>query len=297
MEIIATLPPPHLRQSGIVAGHELVNSARFNVGARSPYGPRETLERALGKMGGKKLWIDLKGRQLRIVQWALPTYGDIILNHRVSVDLPAEIYFRGDQKASIRHINGQAIFVEPNPPQAVGAGQSVNICGENLRIEGYLTSEDVGYIEAAKALGIHDYMLSFVESGQDIDDVMALDPEAVIIAKIESRPGIDFLSQDYADYRGQVQLMAARDDLFINIGLDILEALPLIISKDREAIVASRILESCRQSEAVSLADLSDLRWLEALGYRRLLLSDSLCFEPKAFARAMAVMAKIYQQY
>lgn len=295
MEIIATLPPPHMAQIDVVAKHELINGARFNVGARTPYSPKETLERILDKMKGKRLWVDLKGRQLRIVQWAVPTYGDIVLNHEIEVDLPAEIFFRGDQKSCIRNILNNKIYVEPNPPQAVGAGQAVNVHGSNLKIKGYLTEEDNEYIAAAKELGIHDYMLSFVEKEQDIKDVLSLDQEASMVAKIESLAGLAFVAEEYSPYKEYVRLMAARDDLYINIGEDklaIFGALELIINRDPDAIVASRILESLKSSEVVSLSDLSDLRLMESMGYQRFMLSDGLCFNQKAFLDAMDIMEK-----
>ncbi len=300
MKIIATLPPPHQADRlRAVAEHPLIEEGRFNVGVRTPYGPKETLERLLAVMGEKPLWIDLKGRQLRIVQWAVPTYGDIILNHKVKVDLPARIQFRDGESSAITEVRGNRIFVDPAPPKAIGRGQSVNIHGENLEIDGYLTKEDKAYIKAAKELGIHRYMLSFVEGERDIEDVYELDHNAEMIAKIESTKGLEFsettLFHEYLTL-GMVRPMAARDDLYANIGQDkfrVFSALQSIIDSTSEAIVASRLCESLRKSVEPSLGDLADLMLLRQMGYHEFMLSDELCNDTDAFLRAMGTLAAL----
>jgi pyruvate kinase len=300
MKLIATLPPPHQPEKlKAVAEHPLIAEARFNVGMRTPYSPKETLERLLAVMDGKPLWVDLKGRQLRIMQWAVPAYGDIILNHAVKVDLPARIEFRDGQFSEIVEVRGNRIFVDPDPPAALGRGQSVNIHGSNLEIDGYLTKEDKAYIKAARELGIHKYMLSFVEETQDIEDVFALDSKAEMIAKIESLKGLEFSrTQSFHEYLGLdiVRPMAARDDLYANIGDDkyrIFAALQSIIDSTSEAIVASRLCESLRKSAEPSLSDLADLMLLRQMGYREFMLSDELCKDTGAFMRAMDVLAAL----
>lgn len=300
MKIIATLPPPHQPERlKAVAEHPLVAEGRFNVGMRTPYTPKETLERLLAVMNGKPLWIDLKGRQLRIMQWAVPAYGDIILNHAIKVDLPARIQFRDGQSSEIVEVRGNRIFVDPDPPSALGRGQSVNIHGANLEIDGYLTREDKAYIKAAKELGIHRYMLSFVEGGQDIEDVFALDSNAEMIAKIESLKGLAYIGTlEFNEYVALdiVRPMAARDDLYANIGDDkyrIFTALQSIICCTSEAIVASRLCESLRKSAEPSLPDLADLMLLRQLSYREFMLSDELCKDTDAFLRAMATLAAL----
>jgi hypothetical protein len=297
MEIIATLPPPYMPELlGMVAKHHLVNGARFNVGARVPYPPKETLERILEYMDGKRFWVDLKGRQLRVVQWAVPTYGDIILNHEIKVDLPAEICFRREEKTYIKEIRGNTIFVDPRPPRAIGAGQSVNVHGDNLKIFGYLTDNDKEYIAAATELGINDFMASFVEEESDIREILEINSQAAIVAKIESPKGLEFAKKKFFGLKNDVTLMAARDDLFTNIGADktrIIPALKELIKNDPSAIVASRLFESLIGSDTVSMPDLSDLVLMLGFGYKRFLLSDELCFDRNAFLTAMEVIEKI----
>ncbi len=294
MKIIGTLPPPHqMGRLENVISHSLITSGRFNVGVRTPLTPKELLKTLIEKMGSKELWIDIKGRQLRITKWAVPTYGDIELNHDVEVELPAEIYFRNAEKSSITAVQGNKIFVDPKPPYPVGAGQSVNIKSPNLKVKGYFTPEDLEYIEAAKELGIHKYMLSFVEEESDIAEMVALDSKCELIAKIESPKGLKFVADIYPHYKDNVRLMAARDDLFINLDnkIEIIDALKLIITNDPDAIVASRILTSLLERDAiVSMGDLADLHLMHGMGYRNFMLCDNLCANTNAFLEAMDIL-------
>ncbi len=295
--LIATLPAVH--QADLMekmVAHPGVGGVRYNVGIRSPYSPRETLERvySLTSRHGKRLWLDIKGRQLRIVQWAAPQYGRIVLNHELEVDCPAKVYFRGDDVSEIKVVRGNTIYVDPAPRYAVGAGQSINVQGDSLRIEGFLTEEDRLYLEAAKALGVVDIMASFVEEMSDIEAIRAIHPEAQVVAKIESKRGVAFVgAHGYAPLQhpqegGVDRLMAARDDLFINVGSEgIFSALEKIIQADPEAICASRLFLSLDRAHGhaplrADLSDLSDVRLMQQMGYRYFLLSDGVshrCFE------------------
>jgi len=178
----------------------------------------------------------------------------------------------------------------------VGEGEPVNILDPSLRIEGTLTDGDREYVEAARRLGLHDFMLSFVEGREDVEELLRLDPEANVIAKIESRKGLDFVRGDYPALREKVVLMAARDDLFVNLGPakeEMLEALELLVAADPDAIAASRLLCSLEESGQVAAEDLSDLWLLLKLGYRNFMLSDGLCFREEAFRAAAGVLDRV----
>ncbi|GAG54334.1 unnamed protein product, partial [marine sediment metagenome] len=206
--LITTLPSAHkLELIGKMCAHPIVDGVRYNVGIRTAYSPLTVLSYLKKVSDGKKLWIDLKGRQIRITKWADPTYGDIELSHEIEVDLPAKIFFRGGQWSNIIEVYGNKIIVDPDPREALGAGQAINIIGQNLKIKGYLTEMDKQHIIAAKRLGIHDYMLSFVEQDSDLEDVRSLDPDANLVLKIESLKGLAYIPHTTEN------LMAARDDL------------------------------------------------------------------------------------
>lgn len=288
--LIVTLPAVHQEElmEQIIA-HPLVGGVRYNVGAVSPYSPKETLERVLELTGhyGKKFWLDLKGRQLRIVQWAVPTYGKIILNHEIQVDVPAKVFFRGNEWSELKVVRGNTIYVDPPPLNAVGQGQAINIQGENLKIHDYLTDEDVDYIQVASDLQIHNYMLSFVEGVQDVNEVQNLleansrydrNLPTEFVLKIESPKGLALLDQPPPS-RHDLRLMAACDDLMINIGENkarMLPALEKIIEADPEAIAASRIFSGLEKGGEVMLGDWSHLRLLKQMGYKNFMLSDGI---------------------
>jgi hypothetical protein len=287
--LIITIPgPQNIAQIKAITKYPLVDAYRFNTGVRVPYPPQETLERLLDLVG-ENLWVDLKGRQLRIIQWADPAFGEILLNHEIEVDLPAHAHFRGDDVCELTSFRGNQIFVYPNPKYALGAGQALNIHGDNLVIKGYLTDEDFLYLEAAKKLGVNKLMLSFVESNDDIQLVKAICPDAEMYLKIESTKGMEFVNSEYDPKMGKIHLMAARDDLFTNLKspLDIIPALRLMVEKDPEALVASRLLTSLIRTEEISLADIADIYLLDQMGYQNFMFCDNLCSNPGRFQRAM----------
>ncbi len=302
MEIIATIPPPYMEHKlKQISGNALVKSVRFNVGARSDRAPLQTLDKLLDITAGREFWLDIKGRQLRITNWAVPTYGDIELNHNINVDLPAKIVFRDNEESYITSINGNKIFVDPNPAKAVGNGQAINIQGNNLKIDGYLTDEDREYLSAAKKLGIKNIMLSFVEEMDDLTAVWDIIPDAHLVLKIESIKGLDFIESleclESFSCVHNVHLMAARDDLLTNLARnreDILKATRRIIQIDSNAIVASRLLTSFLSSPDISLGDICDLSLLKSWKYNRFMLSDSLCFNFDAFERALEFLGGRY---
>lgn len=297
MKIFASLPPPYrIEDMKEVATNALVSEFRFNTGMKVPDSPEETLQKVLEYVPKDNVIIDIKGRQTRIVKWALIPYGVITLNRKIQVDLPATIRFRGGEISEIVAIRGNEIYVSPSPQEAVGEGQAVNIIGTNSRIKGrYLGRLDREYLEAGKKLGIYKCMLSFFESARDISEVISINPNIKIYGKIESLRGLRFVRESYAPFRNIVHLVAALDDLYENIGDDkvkILEALSLIIQKDPQAIAASQLLLSLEKEREISFSDLATLRLLRLMGYENFMLSDGICYKPWIFKKAVEIMQK-----
>ena len=238
------------------------------------------------------LWIDLKGRQLRVLDWSYPKNGgEIRVNHSFDVDLPARIFFRGDHGTTIREIRGNTVYVDPPPKSAIGAGQSVNIIGDNLRIDGYLTDQDKAYIKAACEQGINRFMLSFVEGPEDAQELLDtieslgfghLTSETKIVLKIESRKGVKYVeSLTKTGMPKNQRLMAARDDLMMQIGHNKAQVLPTIkklVEVDPNAICASRILTSIERGGTLALGDIADLALMRYFGYKHFMLCDDICF-------------------
>lgn len=266
-----------------VISHPLVSEVRFNTGVQTAGSVEGTLEalNKLAKQYHKKLWIDIKGRQLRVAKWADPLYSCIELNHKVQVLYPAFAYFRNGDQVKIMHIkDGDKLFVDPLPKQALGAGQSVNILARDLEIEGYLTEKDKEYLTVCKKMEIHHIMASFVEKEEDLDAILAILPEAQIVCKIESKKGIHFISQySIHNMRNVTALMAARDDLYIETeqSYKMIYHLQRIIASDRNAICASKIFLSLERREKVDFADFADLELMYRIGYRRFMLCDNIC--------------------
>jgi pyruvate kinase len=144
---------------------------------------------------------------------------------------------------------------------------------KDLEIEGYLTGKDVEVLECCRELGLNNVMASYVEQLSDLSDIEAILPGAAIVCKVESAKGIKFI----IEHRG-LSLMAARDDLFIELGqsLRIMPALRDIIASDPNAICASRVFSSLERRPVPDLADYCDLELMQSLGYRRFMLDDTV---------------------
>ncbi len=289
--LIATLPP-YVRHRDAIASHPAVAALRFNTIMPIGEPKREVLHSLVASCDGKPLFVDLKGRQLRITRFAYLPYAFVEISRPIAVELPARIRFKDGDGEIVRIVDGTKLILAERPPRVVGAGEPVTILDPTLVVDGYLTDDDREYVAAARALGVHDYLLSFVETADDLAELRALDPEARIIAKIESRRGVELVRGGLAG----AGLMAARDDLYLQHGDDpctVLDALEVIIAADPEAVVASRILTSLEDGELPSLADLSDLALMYRMGYRAFMLSDGLCFSERAFRRAIATFVRV----
>ncbi len=276
--LIATLPPlNNMEKVERIFKNPYILEVRFNTGVQTPYSKEETLERlkVLAERYGKKLWIDVKGRQLKVTKWADPLYSCIELNHRIEVGYPAQIHFRNGDKVNITHIkDGNKVFVDPLPRQALGAGQSVNIKAERIEIEGYLTEKDKQYLMACQKVGITSIMASFVECIDDLTEILKILPKAQIVLKIESLKGVELIS----NYKLK-NLMAARDDLYLESGQNysMMKHLKTIINRDKHAICASRIFYSLERKTSVDFSDFADLELMYNMGYRKFMLCDNVC--------------------
>nr|MDO8079225.1 pyruvate kinase [Candidatus Freyarchaeota archaeon] len=288
----------------------MVKAFRFNTGAQL----KEDVETALTRFGEtikpKELWIDLKCRELRLTKATEISKNNNILgvNHKIRVQTPTLLYYNeGNNFLQIDKVidgNKLQIYIPEHLPDtfkiAFGKGAPFNIPHNSLVVEDYLTAKDKKFVEAARKLGIHNYLLSFVEQKSDILELLKLDPEAKIIAKIESMKGLDFVEHTYEEVKENVQLMAARGDLYVELDQphQVLSALAKIIKANKNAIAASRILESTMNLEKLPYcADISDMALLLKMGYRSFLLGDDVCENESALKSALGLMDAIYQEF
>jgi len=286
VQAIVTVPP-HARFLKEVARHPLVSGLRLNT-VMPVAGPlKETLERLAAL--GKTLFIDLKGRQLRVKEAAVPPFTEVRLTHEVRLETPCRAFFSdGRESALVLAVERDRLILEDGPRRVVGPGESVNIPDAALSVAGVLTEKDEEYVKEASALGIHDFMLSFAEEREDLEAVRALDEEARLVAKIESRKG---LARAREGAFAGARLMAARGDLFLELRPhELPRALRAIRERDQDAILASRLFPSLAHSLEPSAQDVTDAAYVIALGYGTLMLGDEVCLRRESVVSALNLL-------
>jgi pyruvate kinase len=287
VQAIVTVPP-HARFLEEVASHPLVSGLRLNT-VMPIAGPIEkTLERLAAL--GKTLFLDLKGRQLRVKEAAVPPFTEVRLTHRLKVETPCRAYFSsGRESALVLEIDGDRLILEDGPRRVLGPGESVNIPEPSLEVEGVLTEKDVAFVKAARSLGLHDFMLSFVERREDQDAVLALDPEARIVAKIESRKGLACAREEKLP-----RLMVARGDLYLELAPhELPRAQKEILARDPDAILASRLFSSLASGLEPEAQDVTDAAFAIELGFKTLMLGDEVCLRRESVLSALNLLEAI----
>ncbi len=263
-----------------------------------------TLMQALPETVRKKLFFDVKGRQLRTLQ--SENHGDhleLVINHPVEAPHGTLVLFKaGGDFALLDAVkdDGLRLVFQGGPKYFVKPGESFHIISEEFVQHGELFNEwETTRIEAAKAAGFTRFLLSYTESQRDVDQFLELvGADAEVWLKIENERGLRFVSEEFVP-RDNLTLMAARGDLYVEMQRkhDILSALQLILSKDPNAVAGSRILLSVVQEPEPSCADLSELAWLREIGYRRYMLCDELCLHEDMLALAVNVFCAVAEDY
>ena len=287
--------PPYAAFLDEVAAHPLVCGFRLNTVMPLHDGPAEALKRLQGYH--QPLWVDLKGRQLRVVGSAMPPFTEVHLSHRIRVDTPVEAFFAdGNECVRVMAVDGNRLILEDGPRRLVGPGESVNIMHTSLEIEGTLTETDLAYLAAMKDRGLNKVMLSYVEMPADADEVRRLLPGAELMLKIESRKGLAYARRHKAS---QGQLMAARGDLYIEVlrPHQIIGALRDIIEADPQAVAASRIFDSLAHYPVPVSADIGDAAFLLSLGYRQFLFGDAVCLQRDSLIEALNLLQAVAGQF
>jgi Pyruvate kinase, barrel domain len=293
VQAIVTVPPyaPFLEE---VAAHPLVAGLRLNTVMPLAEPPAAVLRRLAAL--GPPLWVDLKGRQLRVVEAAIPPFTAVRLSHRIHVHTPADAFFDdGRQHARIAAVDGDRLILEDGPRRVIGPGESVNIPHPSLRVEGTLTATDRAYLAAMQETGERRVMLSYVESPEDPAAVRALLPDAEILLKIETRRGLDF-ARTHGARLGR--LVAARGDLFVEViePHRLVGAVREILRADPGAIVASRLFPSLARHPVPEAPEIGDAAFLLALGYRTFLLGDEVCLRRDSVLAALNLLGAVARE-
>jgi pyruvate kinase len=294
LQVIVTAPP-YADYLAEVCAHPLVCGLRLNTVMPLKESPAQALERL--NQCGKPLWVDLKGRQLRVVEAAIPPFTEIKISHKISVQTPAEILFSdGREHGRLVAVDGDRLILENGPRRVIGPGESVNILHPSLEILGTLTEKDVEVLQAMKSVGLQKVMLSYVELPSDIEELKSHLPNAEVGLKIETQKGLDYV-REFGIQHGR--LVAARGDLYVEVPKphQIISALRQIIQADPDAIVASRILDSMAHHPVPISAEISDVAYLLSLGYQTFMLGDAVCFERAALIETLNLLGEISRDF
>ncbi len=251
------------------------------------------------------LFFDVKGRQLRVTKVHPNTkrYLDISLNHPISCNAPTPVLFKaGEDTAVLRKVveGGTRLIFDGGPEFNVREGESLHIRDSTLRVSGpQFTDAELEKIALVKEFGFRRFFLSYVQSKEDVAEFVDLvGSDAMIYLKIEDEKGLNYVRNDFAR-QPNLKLVAACGDLFVEVKRphEILNALRLIIEKDPEACVGSRLLLSVIREPVPSLADLAQVAWLYDIGYRTFLLCDELCLKESLLAPAVNIFDGLRSSY
>lgn len=256
------------------------------------------------EIGGVPFWVDVKGRQLRVVESRpYKDHLELVINHPIRVQTPVEVVFKaGEDWAVLKEVvdHGHRLVFDGGPEFMVKDGESLHIRHPSMEVGGDQFSEaELEKIAAARKAGISRFFLSYVQNQVDVDEFRSLvGKDAEVILKIEDNKGLRYVASEFQKTPG-TSLMAARGDLYVEIERPhrIAEALRLIIGKDPEASVGSRILLSVVNSPVPSCADFLEIAWLLDQGYHRLMLCDELCLKSHLLSAAVDAFDQFRQDY
>ena len=177
------------------------------------------------KFNGARLYFDVKARQLRVVQ-SMPyqNHLELKVNHQVEIrDLPKTVLFKdGTDHATLIGVNGDILIFEGGPKLEVVPCEPVYIRPPEFEIKGNVISEyEAERIRIAKNRGINSFMLSYVESDEDIARLREhVGNDAEIVAKIESRKGMEYVRNQFKKQEN-LSLMLARGDLYVEFDIKV----------------------------------------------------------------------------
>lgn len=262
------------------------------------------------------LWYDVKGRQLRIEHVHYnDKYLDIVLNHPIRVRTPVPVLFKGgeDEALLLRlEEDGRRLIFQPGGPRwMVRSGDSIHIRDSSLKIgQPLFTDAELAKIEHAVNAGFKRYFLSYVGSQYEVDQFRELvGKDSEIYLKIEDLKGLEFVSRFKKEEN--IHLAAACGDLYVEVDRphQIIPALKLIIEKDPEALVGSRVLLSIIKKTEIpgqktvigcnpvpSLADFLQIEWLIDKGYKTIMLCDELCLHEDLLSVGIAALNEVFHE-
>ena len=303
VKLQATLQPnfPHFNR---FSHEKRLDGLRLNNPHWTPSELQSELDKAKEVAPTVPLYFDVKGWQLRVIEvHPNDDFLDISLNHPISVETPTVVIFKaGADRALLKEIKegGTRLVFEGGPKYLVKPGESLQIRAPSLQVLGeQFSQQEMEKIEVARKAGISRYFLSYVQSQSDVDRFLdCVGRDAELCLKIENQKGLSFVQKSFKK-EDNLQLVAARGDLYVEIDRPhkIAEALQLIIAKDPEACVGSRVMLSVVHEPVPSCADFLELAWLYDVGYRKVLLCDELCLREELLSLALNACSEFFNSY
>jgi hypothetical protein len=252
------------------------------------------------------MWFDIKGMQLRIREVILKDdHYEFILNRPIQTKLPCPVWFKAGEDAGLctEIKNGTHFVLAPGaqhgPQHEITVGESIHIKQPHEVGGPVFLDYEKEKIERIKSLGFSRWCLSYVYEQRHIDEFRELiGKKPHVYLKIENMEGLSYVAADYKPMEN-TNLFTARGDLWVEVSKphDILKASRMIIEKDPDALVGSRMLLSLCKEPTVSCADLFELAGLYDMGYRTFLLCDELCLKEDWLATAVAVFDAFRKDY
>jgi hypothetical protein len=256
------------------------------------------------QMAKVPLWFDIKGMQMRIREVVCDHHCDhleFILNRPVNVKTPFIVYFKAGEDAAkcIEVRNGTHFIFDRGPRYEVRAGESIHIRDPHEVGGDVFLDYELEKIQKIVDLGFQNFYLSYVWSQRHVDQFRDLiGPNAMLKLKIENQQGLDWVANGWIPQKN-TSLVAARGDLYVEVEHphDIMNACKLIIEKDPDATVGSRMLLSIINNSVPSCSDLSELGWLYDIGYRNFLLCDELCLKDDLLGPCVNIFDSFRKDY
>ena len=298
LNLFVTLWPsfPHF---DLFANHNRIAGIRLNSAMISNPELEAELHKIQEAPPNVPLYFDAKGKQLRVTEVvdAKNDHLEIILNHPINVRTPAIVLFKaGADHALLQKVmdGGTRLVFKDGPKYSVLVGESLHIPMKRLKVSGdTFTKTEKEKIEKVRKAGFKKYFLSYVECQEHIDEFRELvGTDSEIMLKLE------FVEKSFKK-SDNLKLVAARGDLYIEVDRPhhILEALRLIVQKDQEACVGSRIFLSIIRSPVPECCDFCELAWLADIGYKNFMLCDEICLKKDLLSSAVNAFCAFRANY
>lgn len=287
--IVATVGPcsqtSELLKAMVGAGADVF---RFNCSHLSTEQLTESIALIRASVPQAGILVDIQGPKLRTGLEALElVVGQTVLlaPHNLSFD-PAMLGVRvgeeillgdGTFRLRVTALNPEGTEAEVLVGGTCGPRRGVNLPESELTYDGkgLLSNKDRADITAARDAGADWLALSFVGSGDDIDEARKYSGDMRLIAKIERRRALENLEEIGLRADG---LMAARGDLGVEVPFQLVPAIQSRIAdwglrSGKVTICATEMLESMRTETRPTRAEVSDVAGAISQGYGAVMLS------------------------